>query len=245
MNDASRRLFLSGSTILGADLLLGACKSSSAGAPRGGKPDDNEKGEEAEVTATEDLMREHGVLRRALVIFRESSVRLRADAGAVPAAALQKAAMLFRSFGEDYHERKLEEAYIFPAVKKAGGPAAPYADILLAQHNRGRELTDYLLAATQGPKIGANAPALAKVLEDFARMYESHTAIEDTVIFPAWKKTMSPKELDEMGDRFEDIERATFGKDGFDDAVDKIAAIEAALGLSDLAQFTAPAPPKT
>jgi hypothetical protein len=55
---------------------------------------------------------------------------------------------------------------------------------------------------------------------------------------------MSPKQLDEMGDLFEDIEYKTFGKDGFDDAVDQIGAIERAFGF-DLAQFTAPTPLKT
>ena len=34
-----------------------------------------------------------------------------------------------------------------------------------------------------------------------------------------------------------------FGKDGFDDAVEKISAIEKTLGFGDLSQFTAPAPP--
>ncbi len=53
-------------------------------------------------------------------------------------------------------------------------------------------------------------------------MYEEHAAIEDTIVFPAWKKTMNAKQLDEIGDRFEDIEHKAFGKDGFDDAVDQI-----------------------
>jgi len=35
-----------------------------------------------------------------------------------------------------------------------------------------------------------------------------------------------------------------FGKDGFEDAEKKIGNIEGALGLSDLAQFTPPPPPK-
>ncbi len=41
-----------------------------------------------------------------------------------------------------------------------------------------------------------------------------------------------------MNDRFEDIEREQFGKDGFSMAVRQISDIEAALGLADLAQFT-------
>jgi hemerythrin-like domain-containing protein len=62
---------------------------------------------------------------------------------------------LFRSFGEDYHEKKLEEAHIFPAVRKAGGPAAAYLDVLITQHNRGREITDYILAVTGKGAVGS------------------------------------------------------------------------------------------
>ncbi|MDP9036932.1 MAG: hemerythrin domain-containing protein [Myxococcota bacterium] len=255
----SRRRFLSSSTMLGASVLLGACKPAArsdvsaggcpADAPTGSTGNAMEEGErsesaEEEVTATEDLMREHGVLRRALVVYRETAARLFANAGSVPPDTLQKTAKLFKEFGEDYHERKLEEAFVFPAVKKAGGAAARDADTLLLQHNRGREMTDYVLAVTQAPKIGANAQTLAAVLLAFARMYEPHAAVEDTVVFPAWKKTLSSKQLDEMGDKFEEIERATFGKDGFEDAARRMTSIEATLGLSDLSTFTAAAPPR-
>ena len=49
--------------------------------------------------------------------------------------------------------------------------------------------------------------------------------------------------IDEMGEKFEEIEHEVFGEDGFDGAVEQIGEIEAALGLTDLAQFTAPQPP--
>jgi hypothetical protein len=74
-------------------------------------------------------------------------------------------------------------------------------------------------------------------------MYEEHAAIEDTVVFPAWKAVLSPKELDAMGDRFEEIEHEAFGKDGFEDAVAQVAAIEKSLGI-DLGNLTAPPPPE-
>ncbi|MDP9152589.1 MAG: hemerythrin domain-containing protein [Myxococcota bacterium] len=254
----SRRLFLSSSTALGASVLLNACKSGArpdtpagtppADAPASSAGNANERGDKSEsaeeVTATEDLMREHGLLRRALIVYRESGTRLLADAASVPPDALHKTAKLFREFGEDYHERKLEEPFIFPAVKKAGGPVARDADLLVLQHHRGREITDYILAVTQAPKIGTKAQALAGVLHGFVRMYEPHTAVEDTIVFPAWKKALPSKQLDEMGDKFEEIERATFGEDGFDDAVRRMADIEETLGLSDLATFTAAAPPR-
>lgn len=48
-----------------------------------------------------------------------------------------------------------------------------------------------------------------------------------------------------MGERFEDIERRQLGKDGYEEAVKQIGQIEQVFGLADLAQFTAPPPPKT
>jgi hypothetical protein len=49
--------------------------------------------------------------------------------------------------------------------------------------------------------------------------------------------------MDEMNEKFEEIEHEQFGEDGFESALKQIAEIEQSLGLSDLAQFTAPPPP--
>jgi len=229
--------------IAGSGLLLVSCTKADKNEAR-----DEQKGEEkgGEVTATEDLMREHGVLRRALLVYAETVPQLRADPSAVSPDALQKTAKLFRAFGEDYHEKKLEEAYIFPAVKNAGGAAAALPDILVTQHNRGREITEYILSLTSSAKLGsANGESLAQALIGFVRMYEHHAALEDTIVFPAWKATLNGEQLDEMGDKFEEIEQQQFGKDGYEDAVKQIGDIEGTLGFGDLSKFTAPPPPTT
>jgi hemerythrin-like domain-containing protein len=204
-----------------------------------------DKKDEPEVTATEDLMREHGVIRRALLVYSELVPKLRSDPGSIDPAALNKTAKLFRTFGEDYHERQLEEEHIFPTIRKMNKPALThYVDVLTAQHQRGREITDYILAVTGG-KIGKqHADELAKIFESFTLMYQNHAAREDTIVFPAWKKNYTNKQLDELGDQFEEIEHKTFSKDGFDDAEETISKIEETLGFADLAQFTPPAPPK-
>jgi len=104
------------------------------------------------------------------------------------------------------------------------------ADVLKAQHDRGREVTEYILAVTgKGVISTGDAEPLARTLESFVLMYQNHAAREDTIVFPAWKEALS--------------ERQQFGKDGYEDAVAQIGQIEQALGLADLAQFTAP-PPK-
>jgi hemerythrin-like domain-containing protein len=183
------------------------------------------------------------VLRRILVVYRETAPLLRATPGKLDAAALGQAASLFHTFGEDYHERKLEEQYIFPAVRKAGGEAAGLVDPLLVQHARGREITQFVQSKCAAGKIATgDGEPLARALEGFTRMYEAHTAYEDTIVFQAWKKSLPKKQFDEMGDRFEQIERDTFKGDGFDMAVDQITRIEQRLGLHDLTRFTAPPP---
>jgi len=239
----TRREFLRSSAILGTGLLLSSCnRYQSTESKAHSKQGEQNKG--GEVTATEDLMREHGVLRRALLVYAETVSKLRSNPASVSPDALQKTAKLFRTFGEDYHEKKLEEAYIFPAIKNIGGQAATLPDILVTQHNRGREITDYIISVTSAAKLStANAENLAQALIGFVRMYEHHTALEDTIIFPAWKTTLTEDQLDEMGDKFEEIERQQFGKDGYEDAVKQIADIEGSLGVNDLAQFTAPPPP--
>ncbi|MBO0722586.1 MAG: hemerythrin domain-containing protein [Blastocatellia bacterium] len=247
-SENTRRAFLCASATVGTGLFLSACarsdgtQSEKQAGESGAKKEEEESGE---VTATEDLMREHGILRRALLVYSAAANKLRTDPAAVPNEGLQKTAKLFRAFGEEYHEKKLEEAYIFPAVKKAGGPPAAYADILVAQHTRGREITDYILSITQGAKLGAaNAEPLARALESMVLMYRHHTAREDTIVFPAWKKTLSGKEYEEMGERFEEIEHQQFGEDGFETAVKQIGEIEGMLNMTDISQFTAPPPPK-
>jgi hemerythrin-like domain-containing protein len=188
-------------------------------------------------------MREHGVLRRLLVVYREAAGLISSGVGGLDIAALAAASDLFRTFGEDYHVRQLEEQRIFPSVRKAGGEAGRIVDVLQGQHERGRQINQYIKqACISGALATGAAEPLARALTGFTRMYEAHAAWEDTVVFPAWKQSLSSHELHEAGEEFEEIEKRQFKGDGFDMAVDQAARIEQRLGLHDLARFTA-APP--
>src|SRR3546814_4228551 len=118
-------------------------------------------------------MREHGVLRRILIVYRETAPKLVANSAGVDAAALANAATIFRTFGERYHEQLLEEQHIFPIVRKAGGEGGALVDTLLAQHARGRAITDYILDRTKNGSIASgDGERLAGAMTAFARMYE-------------------------------------------------------------------------
>jgi hypothetical protein len=115
---------------------------------------------------------------------------------------------------------------------------------LLVQHQRGREITAYVEATARRGRIGpGEAEPLARALEAMVRMYQAHAAWEDTVLFPAWKKSQPAARLREVAERFEQLEHQRFGRDGFEDAVARITKVEQAFGLADLGTYTAPPPP--
>jgi len=244
--DSTRRQLLTGIPLIGAGALLVGCRRSEPGGASNERQSSGEGTQEPpDVTATEDLMREHGILRRALLVYKECASRMRQDLASVPPDALEKTAQLFRVFGEEYHEKKLEETHIFPALKKTPNPAAAYVDVLIVQHTRGREITDYILAQTAGDKIPVNSGEdFINALESFVRMYEHHATVEDTLVFPVWKKLLSAEAFDDLGAQFEEIEQEQFGEDGFEAALRRMAEIEESLSLANLGMFTAPEPPK-
>jgi hemerythrin-like domain-containing protein len=191
-----------------------------------------------QITPTEDLMREHGVLKRLMLIYEEASRRI--DAGReLPVDALRDTAVTVRAFIEDYHER-LEEDYVFPRFERAAG-MADLTRVLLRQHQAGRRLTDLTMPLTTPPAMREpeNRRRLADTLRQFIRMCEPHQAREDTVLFPAFHQVVSPQEFDALGDTFEKQENELFGEGGFETTVRRVEGIEKALGVYDLAQFTA------
>jgi hemerythrin-like domain-containing protein len=203
-----------------------------------GKEEEEKKAEE--VSPPEDLMREHGVLKRILLIYGEAIRRIEANQE-LPPEPLGDSAKIIRQFVEDYHE-KLEEDFLFPRFKKAN-KLVDLVDVLLQQHQAGRRLTDMTmrLATSQALKNADDRRRLADSMRQFVRMYSPHEAREDTVLFPAFRGFVSSHEFDSLGEDFEKKEDELFGEDGFFKVVDRVADIEKKLGIYDLAQFT----PKT
>jgi hemerythrin-like domain-containing protein len=185
------------------------------------------KEKEPEISPTEDLMREHGLLNRVLLVYEECARRLERGE---EAKVLPDAAKIIRDFIEAYHEQ-LEEQQLFPRFRKASRLTDLVAT-LQAQHAAGRRITAELLG---GSPDKAHTPQL---LRSFSRMYRPHEAREDTVLFPAFRELVGEREYAKLGDIFEDREHQLFGERGFEGKVEEVARIEQALGIADLAQFT-------
>lgn len=184
-----------------------------------------------DVSPAEDLMREHGILKRVLLIYREVMDRIDTKRD-FPPDVVSSSAKLIRSFVEDYHE-KLEEDYLFPRFRKAN-KLTSLVDVLNVQHQRGRALTDRTLQLVSSK----DHASLRDSLHQFVRMYEPHEAREDTILFPAFRKIVSKHEYDALGEEFEKKENQLFHGDGFEKNVDAVAKLEQRLGIYDLNQFT-------
>src|SRR6266702_2139296 len=224
---SSRRAFLRSGIIGGTSAVIGLSFAVTA---------EPEKKEE-EVAPPEDLMREHGVLKRVLLVYGEVLRRMDAKQD-FPPEALADAAGIIRSFIEDYHER-LEEDFLFPRFEKAH-QLVDLVSVLRDQHQAGRRVTDVTMRLSNSGtlKNDSERAQLAGSMRQFIRMYNPHEAREDTVLFPAFHKLVTPHEFDSLGEDFEKKENELFGEDGFEKIVDKVAGIEKRLGIYELSQFT-------
>jgi hemerythrin-like domain-containing protein len=189
------------------------------------------------VTPTEDLMREHGVLRRILLIYEELFRRLKKNQDFGP-EVLASSAGIIKKFVENYHE-KLEEDFVFPRFVQAGKLVDMVA-LLKVQHQAGRKVTDFLLANAKADALKDQEmrQGLAAHLHAFWRMYRPHADWEDTVLFVDFRSVVSPQEFRELGEKFEDTEQEKFGKGGFEKIVGEVAGLETTLGIEKLSQFT-------
>ncbi len=189
------------------------------------------------VTAPEDLMKEHGVLNRCLLIYEAGMRRIR-DKEDVDPDVFHHTASLIRTFVEQYHEEN-EEHYIFPVFKKHG-KLVDLVETLDTQHKAGRKVTARILELSK-PDMFRDADSKAQLIascESFIRMYRPHESREDTVLFPALRTLLTPTQVTALGDKMEEEEHKVLGSEGFEKSVAQVESIEKALGIYDLKQFT-------
>jgi hemerythrin-like domain-containing protein len=141
INQSSRRRFIKAGGILIAASGVGAAVKAFA---------KEEEKENEEVSPPEDLMREHGVLKRILLIYGEAIRRIDGKED-LPPEPLADSAKIIRNFVEDYHE-KLEEDFLFPRFKKAK-KLIDLVNVLLQQHQARRRLTDITMHLATSPAL--------------------------------------------------------------------------------------------
>ncbi|HEY2407112.1 MAG TPA: hemerythrin domain-containing protein [Polyangiaceae bacterium] len=200
--------------------------------------DEDEGGITYAVSPSEDLMREHGVLNRVLLIYEESVRRLDGS-DELPSDALVSTIDLTRRFVEDYHAR-LEEEHLFPRFLQAH-KHADLVTILAKQHKVGRQITDQLQSLTGSGAVDkpAGRAKTSALIRAYVRMSRPHEAREDTVLFPAMREIMTADTFSKLYDIFEEREQDELGGDGFSGIVSELTDLERQFGIHELDLFTA------
>ena len=197
---------------------------------------DKPKEKEEQVTPPEDLMREHGVLDRVLLLY-EAGIRKWSSREDFDPALITQSAEIIRDFINNYHE-KSEEDHVFPRFRKAG-KMVDLVDTLLRQHEAGRKVTERIIAVAPASRANPdNRRQLIASMQSFITMYRPHAAREDTDLFPKLKDVVSSNEYDAMAEEFENKEHELFGEDGFEKMAARVAQLEQRMGIHDLDQFT-------
>lgn len=193
---------------------------------------------------TADMMHDHGLLRQSLAIYQHAALRLQqerleSDEQAALSKALNETARIFRRHAEDYHAKAIEEKLMFPMLMKMSQPISRYPGMLTAQHERGRELTSYLMDVTRDGRLPMNnASQLSNALLAFKQMYDHHGAHEDSYVYLAWQNALSPAGMREMQEAFIETEQRILGPNAYDAAFKRLMAIKDNLGIGGLEQYT-------
>ncbi len=228
--DIRKRALITGTAVTGIITTAGLIPPSLAVARS------KEEKEKTEVTPPEDLMREHGMLDRVLLVY-EAGLRKFAAKEDFDPSVMTRAAEIVREFIHNYHEESEEHA-VFPRFKKAG-KMVDLVDTLLIQHKAGRGVTETILRTAPGSRQdGEDRRQLTDSVRAFIAMYRPHAAREDTELFPMLRSLVSAHEFDAMAEDFERKEHQLFGDDGFEMMTKRVADLERQTGINDLSQFT-------
>lgn len=186
-----------------------------------------------EVPATEDLMREHGLLNRTLIIYDTFIEEIKAGKP-FDKQVLLETAQTIQAFVHNYHE-KLEEQHIFPIFEKAG-KMVEMVTTLREQHQVGRAITDSIIKELQAASLSPKK--LLEQLENFVAMYRAHESREDTELFPLVRSLITVEQFEAISDSFEESEDKLFGEHGFEKVLDRVGELERKLGIHELDLYT-------
>lgn len=187
------------------------------------------------IPITEDIMKEHGILNRILLIYEEVINRATKHQS-FDMQDLVSALSITRLFIEDYHE-KIEEEYIFPLFKEHA--KKELIDVLIKQHHQGRSITTLLQnLASQNTLSRKEKNKIKHLLQKFVYMYGAHESREDTIIFPLVRSLLTKEKFSELSILSDKLEDKLFGEDGFDLMLKKVIKIEKNLGIHNLKHYS-------
>jgi hemerythrin-like domain-containing protein len=187
-------------------------------------------------SANEDLMQEHGLVERIILIYGRTIELLNANQGVDLALAGQASQIVSRVI-HAHHEVE-EERIIFPVVEKTAGMQT-LTSTLRGQHSAARAITAVIgrNAGAEAVRNAARRKELITAMQNFMNMYTPHGAHEDTEVYPAFREALTHDEYAKVAEQFAADEQRVNQAGGFGENVRALRKIEAALGM-ELSRYT-------
>ena len=190
----------------------------------------------ARPTPNEDLMQEHGLVTRVILVYGRAIELLNSNQ-AIDLALIGRAAQIVARVIHGHHEVE-EERIVFPVVEKTAG-MQKLTSTLRGQHNAARGITAIIgrNAGAVSVKEPARRKELIVAMQNFINMYGPHGAHEDTEIYPAFRDALTRDEYAKVAEQFAADEQRVNKENGFRENVAGLARIEGALG-AELSRYT-------
>ena len=192
---------------------------------------------ENKITLGEDLMREHGLMNRLMLLYKESVCSIGVNEDSI--GVLKSAAKIMHDFIHDFHEEN-EEHDVYPLFNE-NKKMHTITTIMEEQHEVGKRMTERILSLTKAG-VSPDSSAISEmtdIVEQFQHMYMPHASLEDTVLWPAVQEMKGDAAYTKMGMALEKKEEEKFGEEYFDKLASRVEKLEKKLGISDLSVFTA------
>ena len=182
------------------------------------------------VSASEDLFRDHAVIRRLLLVFSYFSRRIRHKED-YDERVLFDAAKLFGEFGS-YHADE-EEKLVFPLFRDTY--LQPITKGYEQDHVEVKALTAQLITLTK--RSSYREAKAYSILDALVALYTAHAAHEDLSIIARLGSFISVDRTAKLVADMEQFERDRIGPKGFDQAVEMLSKIERPLGINTTALY--------
>lgn len=190
------------------------------------------------LSPNEDLMQEHGLLDRILLIYEKILSQIETG-GEYELEVLSKATQMVKDFVQNFHE-EIEENYVFSLLQKEN-KLVDEVRVLFDQHHAGKKVVEEIWE-NKDKSDSESRERIADSIRRFLHMYRPHKSREDTLVFPTFKLMLSPNEFNALGERIEKLENQRFGQEAFERFVNEAADMERKLGINSLAEFTPKVP---
>lgn len=161
----------------------------------------------------EILSDEHRLIQRYLDLLAKAQ-ELIAQGRPVSITFFKQGLQFAREFVDEYHHFKEEDVLFALVDQKGTGDIGDEIEILRNQHERGRALIKEIASTVAGNGLGESARAsrLMQGLEAYTALVREHIHLEDDLIFPHARRSLTPEEMEVLRTQYES-ERRRFGRD--------------------------------